>query len=160
MPKITCVNVNLAHSYSSNSPIPAAFRTHSTASFLSQKYSRMNVRIMSSAETAELLLQNRSWRSQGVLRQNVSGKRAFNAGSRDRGAAARRFCSTLVCARWRIPDTSDMMAMKFGFEHCVVRNKIAEGGSGPVENEPGIRRMSNCGEFSKEFCFHTKSQKR
>lgn len=132
--------------------MPAAFSTHSTASVLSQKYSRMNFRIMSSAETAELLLQNRSWRSQGVLRQNVSGKWALSAGSRDRGAVARRFWRIFVCARWRIPDTRDIIAMKLGFEHCFVRNAAAECGSGLVENEPGMRRMSNCGEFSKEFC--------
>jgi hypothetical protein len=87
------------YSHSSSFPIPTAFSAHSTASLRSQKYSRMNVLIMSSAETAELLLQNFSCRSQGLLRQNVSGKRCLSAGSRILGAAARRLSQMPVCAK-------------------------------------------------------------
>jgi hypothetical protein len=118
-----------SHSYSSSEPIPAVFRAHSTASLRSQKYSRINVLIISSAETAELLLQNFSCRSQGVLRQNVSGKRCLSAGRRFLGAAALLLCKMGVCARCRIPETMLMMAIKFGLEHWVVRNEVASDGS-------------------------------
>jgi hypothetical protein len=115
----------LFYSYSSSEPIPAAFSAHSTASLRSQKYSRINVRIISSADTAELLLQNFSWRSQGVLRQDVSGWRCLSADRRFLGAAARRPCKMPVCARCRIPETMLIIATKFGLEHWVVRNKVA-----------------------------------
>lgn len=45
-----------------------------------------------------------------------------------------------------------MMAIRLGLEHCRLRKALAEIGNGKVENEPGIRSMSNCGALSKEFC--------
>jgi hypothetical protein len=139
------------YSYSSSFPIPMAFRAHSTASLRSQKYSRMNVRTISRAETAELLLQSLSCRSQGVLRQDVSGKRCLRLGSNVLGAAARRLLRKPVCARCKIPETMLMMAMILGLEDCLYRKARTAGDSGEVEKEPGMKRMSNTGAFSKEF---------
>jgi hypothetical protein len=125
MPENACRRRRRSYSYSSSEPIPAAFKAHSTASLRSQKYSRINDLIISSAETAELLLQNFSCRSQGVLRQNVSGKRCLSVGSKVLGAAARLLCRMPLCARWKIPDTMLISAMKFGLEHCVLRKRMA-----------------------------------
>jgi hypothetical protein len=104
------------HSHSSNFPIPTAFNTHSTAALRSQKYILMNVRIMSSALTAELLLHTLPCRSQGVTRQLTSGYRCLRAGSRERGADTRRWFNKEVCARCRIPETMLISAMKEGCE--------------------------------------------
>jgi hypothetical protein len=131
--------------------MPAALSAHSTASVRSQKYSRIKLRTMSSAETAELLLQNFSCRSQGVLRHEVSGYWSFKAGRRLLGAAARLLWRIPVWTRWRMPETILKMATKLGLEHCEVRNEVAETGNSLVENDPGTTRMSNCGAFSNEF---------
>jgi hypothetical protein len=57
----------------------------------------------------------------------------------------------LVCARGRMPDAMLMRARKWGCEIWVVRKVVAEGGSGVVVKEPGMRRMSNWGALVKEF---------
>jgi hypothetical protein len=43
-------------------------------------------------------------------------------------------------------------AMNEACEDWEVRKKGAEGGRGRVVKEPGSRRMSNWGAFTKEFC--------
>jgi hypothetical protein len=45
-----------------------------------------------------------------------------------------------------------IMATKLGFEHCELRNEVAEAGNSLDEKDPGTMSMSNCGELSKEFC--------
>jgi hypothetical protein len=44
-----------------------------------------------------------------------------------------------------------MMAMRLALEDCLYKKATTEADSGEVEKEPGMRRMSNCGAFSKEF---------
>jgi hypothetical protein len=44
-----------------------------------------------------------------------------------------------------------MRARKWGCEIWVVRKVVAEGGSGVVVKEPGMRRISNWGALVKEF---------
>ena len=137
--------------YSSIGATPAALNAHSTASLRSQKYCRIQVLIISMAVTAELLLQMLSCRDHLVSCQEVSGKRSRKHGSNDDGPAT-RFCSiSPVCTRLTIPDAMLIMAMKLGFDTCVVMKVDAASGSSWEENDPGIIRISNWGAFSNEF---------
>lgn len=44
-----------------------------------------------------------------------------------------------------------IMAIRFGLQHCAVRNEVAETGNSFEEKDPGIMRMSNSGAFANEF---------
>lgn len=50
-----------------------------------------------------------------------------------------------------IPDPMLMMATRFGFRHCEVRNEEASVGNSLEEKDPGMTSISNCGAFANEF---------
>jgi len=44
-----------------------------------------------------------------------------------------------------------IMASRFVFRHCEVRNEEASAGNSLVEKDPGMTRISNGGAFANEF---------
>jgi hypothetical protein len=132
--------------------MPATTSTHSTASLLSQKYSRIHVAIISSAEIAELLLHTLSWRAQEECCHSVSGYRCWSSGKRFLGAEARVPCKIPAWIRKEMPEAMLIMARRLGLRHWEVRKLVAQTGSSVEEKEPGISRISKCGAFTKEFC--------
>ncbi len=138
--------------------MPAAFSTHSTASCLSQKYSRIHVAIMSRAETVELLLQIFSCRLQVECCQRVSGYCCRSVDSRDLGAAARTLYRIPVCTRWEMPEAMLITATRFGLKHCRAKNSKADCDNSTEEKDPGIIRISKSGAFSNEFCLKSQTK--
>src|SRR5690349_11689876 len=107
---------------------------------------------MSSAATAELLLQTLSARVQGVACHVVSGYRCCSDGSREAGAVARVWCRAPDCTRCRMPEEMDMVARRPEWDSWAARNAVAGSGSSFDEKEPGMKRRSNCGALANEFC--------